>query len=94
MIVGAEAKSGLLSTLKVNANDRPLDISVTQAQNSYFPAVVKGTIEISEEDKQSFLAIDLIVDETINPHDNDPRLVGLLVEKISLIPCCTATNTK
>lgn len=86
MIVGAEAQSGLLKTLNVNLNDRSLDISITQVENSCFPALVTGTVVISESDRQSFLAIDLIVDETINPHENDPRLVGLLVQKISLIP--------
>lgn len=86
MIVGAEARSGLLKTLNVNLNDRSLDISITQVESSCFPALVTGTVVISEEDRQSFLAIDLIVDETINPHENDPRLVGLLVQKISLIP--------
>ena len=86
MVVGAEAKPGLLKTLKVNINDRLLDTSIVQPENSYFPALVTGTVVISEEDKQSFLAIDLIVDETVIPSENDPRLVGLLIEKISLIP--------
>ena len=85
MVVGAEAKPELLQTLNVNVNDRSLDTSIVQTKNSSFPALVTGTIVISEEDRQSFLAIDLIVDETVIPSENDPRLVGLLIEKISLI---------
>ena len=89
IIVGAEARPGLLSTLKVNINDRPIDISTSQEKNNYFPALVTGSVVISEEDRESFLAIDLIIDETIIPNKNDPRLIGLLVHKICLIPCDT-----
>jgi len=86
IVVGAEARPELLETLKVSVNDRPIETSIIQAGSNYFPALVTGTVIISESDRQSFLGIDLVVDETVSPSENDPRLVGLLIEKVSLIP--------
>ena len=92
MVVRGEAKSDLLQTLKVNINDQVLETSIIQRQNSFFPAVVRGDITIAQEENQSFLAIDLIIDETVIPLDTDSRLIGLLVERISLIPHHAAVN--
>lgn len=87
MIVRSESKLGLLNTLKININDQPLEISVTQTKDTIsFPAIVQGEIITSQEQNQSFLAVDLIVEETVNPQKSDSRLIGLLVEKVSLIP--------
>ena len=89
IIVGSEARPGLLNTLKVYINERPIDISISSVKNKFFPALITGTVVISEEDRESFLAVDLIVDETVTPSENDPRLIGILVHKICLIPCDT-----
>jgi tetratricopeptide (TPR) repeat protein len=84
MIVKAEAKKGLLKTLKININNQPLAISNTQ-ENDSFPAVIQAEIMI-EAQNQSFLSVDLMIDETVNPQASDTRLIGLLIEQISLIP--------
>lgn len=86
MTVRAEAKSGLLQTLKISLSDRPLVMSVIQKNDGFFPAVVRGEVIIPYEQSQSFLAVDLTVDETIIPHEVDTRMLGLLVENICLIP--------
>ena len=86
VIVRAEAKSGLLQTLKINAGDRFLNIDLTQTGGTSFPAVVTGEIVITPQPSQPFLAIDLTIAETVNPPASDSRLLGLLVEKITLIP--------
>jgi len=57
-----------------------------------FPAVVTGELEIPQDRNQSFLAIDLVIDETSVPLETDSRLIGLLIERISLIPNLTAAN--
>ncbi len=84
MIVRAEAKLGLLNTLRININDRPLAISTNQ-ENKVFPAVVKENIVI-ESKNEPFLTIDLTIDETVNAQASDARLIGLLIEQITLIP--------
>ena len=84
IIVRSQAKSGLLKTLKINVNDRPLATSINQ-ENISFPAVIQEEITI-ESKNQPFLSVDLIVNETVNPPSSDTRLVGLLIEQISLIP--------
>lgn len=86
IIVGSEAKPGLLNTLKVYINDHPIDISISLKENEFFPAVVTGKVVDLEEDRESFLSVDLVIDETIVPGNNDPRPIGLLVHKICLIP--------
>jgi|GEM_PF-2184780 len=92
MIVRAEAKPELLQTLIININDHPLATSLVQSGRDFFPAVVTGELIIPQGEDQSFLAIDLIVNETIIPLETDSRLIGLLIEKISLIPTDTTTN--
>ena len=86
MIVRGEARSELLQTLKISINDSALETSIIQRHNSFFPAVVRGDFTIDPGENQSFLAIDLFVDETVTPLETDSRLIGLLVERISLIP--------
>ena len=86
IIVRAEARSGLLQTLKISAGDRTIDFDLTKTGNTSFPAVVTGEIAIAPQQNQPFLAIDLAIAETVNPPASDARLLGLLVEKITLIP--------
>jgi hypothetical protein len=92
MVVRAEAKLDLLHTLKININDQILETSVIQRQNGSFPAIVRGEMIISQEKAQSFLAIDLIIDETVVPLKTDSRSIGLLVERVSLIPDYTIAH--
>ncbi|NJO97246.1 MAG: hypothetical protein HC764_15525 [Pleurocapsa sp. CRU_1_2] len=92
MIIRAESKLNLLQTLKININDEMLETSIIQRKNSSFPAVVRGEIIIPQEKTQSFLAVDLIIDETVVPQKFDSRSIGLLVERVSLIPSYTGTN--
>ncbi len=92
IVVRGEAKLELLKTLSININDRPLETDIIQSQNNSFPAVVIGEIIIAPEEDQSFLAIDFIINETIIPLETDSRLIGLLIEKISLIPYDTALS--
>ncbi|MBW4535335.1 MAG: tetratricopeptide repeat protein [Pleurocapsa minor HA4230-MV1] len=92
IVIRAEAKLDLLETLTVNLNDRTLETSLIQRKNNFFPAVVRGEITIPQEKAQSFLAIDLIIDETVVPQKADCRSIGLLVERVSLIPNYTVTN--
>lgn len=90
MVVRAESKAGLLSTLRINISDRPLEISLLQSsQHISFPIVIQGEFVTAQEQNQSFLAVDLMIAETVNPQGNDSRLIGLLIEKISLIPLTT-----
>ena len=84
IIVRAEAKPGLLKTLKINFGDRPLDIDLARTTN--FPAVIQQEIVIPHNRHQSFLAVDLTIAETVNPQAGDVRSIGLLIEKINLIP--------
>ena len=88
MIVRSEAKLGLLDTLKININDRPLsNLNIKRKDSVSFPVIVRGDYVVSlEESSQSFLAVDLIIEETVNLQEADTRLIGLLIEKISLIP--------
>lgn len=92
IVIRAEAKLDLLKTLKINLNDRSLETSLIQRKNSFFPVVVQGKITIPQEKLQSFLAIDLIIDETVVPQKTDCRSIGLLVERVSLIPDHPASN--
>ncbi|PSB12536.1 hypothetical protein C7B62_01580 [Pleurocapsa sp. CCALA 161] len=92
MIIRAESKPNLLQTLKININDEILETSVIQRKNGFFPAVIRGEIIIPQEKIQSFLAIDLIIDETVVPQKSDSRSIGLLVERVSLIPSYSGTN--
>jgi hypothetical protein len=92
IVIRAEAKLDLLQTLKINLNDRSLETSLIQRKNSFFPVVVRGEITIPQEKLQSFLAIDLIIDETVVPQKTDCRSIGLLVERVSLIPDHPASN--
>ncbi|MDJ0590682.1 MAG: tetratricopeptide repeat protein [Pleurocapsa sp. MO_226.B13] len=85
MIVRSQAKPGLLQSLKINLGDRPLDISPISTSDT-FPVVVRGEVVIPQEQNRPFLAVDLTIDETVNAQTADTRLIGLLVEKISLIP--------
>lgn len=82
--VRAEAKPGLLNTLKINLNDQPISTKIG-AENHCFPSLIQEKVVISEQ-PQSFLTIDLMIDETIKPQASDTRLIGLLIEQISLIP--------
>jgi tetratricopeptide (TPR) repeat protein len=82
IIVKAEAKKGLLKTLKIHLNDQPLAISTT---NNTLPAVIQAETML-EAQNQSFLSVDLMIDETVKPQASDSRLIGLLIEQISLIP--------
>ncbi|MCC0177248.1 tetratricopeptide repeat protein [Waterburya agarophytonicola K14] len=84
IIVRSEAKPGLLKTLKIHLNDQPLDISI-DLEKASFPSVIRAKIAI-ESQNQPFLSIDLTIDETVNPQASDTRLIGLLIESISLIP--------
>ena len=84
IIVRAEAKPGLLKTLKINVDDQPLPISINQ-ENTSFPTVIQSEIAIKQQN-QSFLSLDLIISETVNAQASDARLIGLLIESISLIP--------
>jgi len=87
IIVKAEAKKGLLQTLNINVGDRPLEIDpIRTTGNGSFPAVVTGEIVIVPQHQKPFLAIDLTIAETVNPPASDARLLGLLVERITLIP--------
>jgi Holliday junction resolvase-like predicted endonuclease len=92
IVIRAESKLDLLQTLTVNLNDQTLETSILQRKNNFFPAVVRGEITIPQEKVQSFLAIDLIIDETVIPQKADSRSIGLLVERVSLIPNYTVTN--
>jgi tetratricopeptide (TPR) repeat protein len=92
MVVRAEAKADLLQTLKININDQALQASAIQKTNDFFPVIVRGEVIIPQEKAQSFLAIDLIVDETVVPLKTDCRSIGLLVERVSLIPNYTIGN--
>jgi tetratricopeptide (TPR) repeat protein len=92
IVIRAEAKLDLLKTLKINLNDQSLETSLIQRKNSFFPVVVRGEITIPQEKLQSFLAIDLIIDETVVPQKTDCRSIGLLVERVSLIPDYPASN--
>lgn len=87
MIVLSEARSGLLNTLKININDESLsDFKIKKSNRSDFPVIIQGNFIASAESVPSFLAIDLIIDETIQLQEADDRFIGLLIEKISLIP--------
>ncbi|MEL6580762.1 MAG: tetratricopeptide repeat protein [Cyanobacteria bacterium J06621_12] len=92
MVVRAEAKPNLLQSLKINVNNQELETSTIQGNSNVFPAVVTGELEIPQDRNQSFLAIDLVIDETSVPLETDSRLIGLLIERISLIPNLTAAN--
>ena len=84
IIVRAEAKPGLLNTLKVNVNNQTLP-EFSKTEHRAFPAVIRQEITVPEQN-QPFLAINLIIAETVNPPVSDTRSIGLLVESISLIP--------
>ena len=84
VIVRAEARAGLLKTLKINVNDRPLVWSYG-AQNTFFPIVISSEVAI-EAKNNPFLSVDLAIDETVIPQASDSRSIGLLIESISLIP--------
>ena len=87
IVIRAEAKAGLLQTLNINVGDRPLYIKPIQTTgNGSFPAVVAGEITIAPQQNEPFLAIDLTIAETVNPPASDARLLGLLIERITLIP--------
>ena len=84
IVIKGEAKTGLLNTLQINVNDRLLSISTGQ-ESVPFPTVICSEVEIVANNKP-FLSVDLTIDETVNPQTADTRLLGLLVESISLIP--------
>ena len=84
VVVRAEARSGLLNTLKINVNDRLLPISKVE-ENLNFPTVIQKNI-IIESQNDAFLTVDLIIDETVSAQASDSRLIGLLIEQITLIP--------
>lgn len=85
VVVRAEAKPGLLKTLRIHINDQLASISSEQ-KNRPFPTVIQSEITVKEQNKP-FLSIDLTIDETVNPQASDTRLIGLLIESINLIPC-------
>ena len=84
LIVRAEARAGLLKTLKINVNEQPLVWSYNR-QNTFFPVVISSEIAI-EAENNPFLSVDLAIDETVIPQALDTRSIGLLIESISLIP--------
>ena len=84
IVVRAEAKPGLLNTLKININDRPLPISKAK-ENLVFPTVIQEKLVV-ELENAPFLTLDLIINETVNAQASDARLIGLLIESINLIP--------
>ena len=84
IVVRGSAKPNLLDTLKVYAGDRAIE--ELQINRSNIPATVRGEFIAAPEPHQSFLAIDLTIEETVNLQETDTRLIGLLIEKISLIP--------
>lgn len=86
LVVRGSAKLGLLDTLKIYANDRPIEELQINRKGNEFPATVRGEFTAAPEPHQSFLAIDLTIEETVNLHETDTRAIGLLIEKISLIP--------
>ena len=85
IVVRGSAKPDLLDTLKVYAGDRAIEELQINRSNS-FPATVRGEFVAASQPHQSFLAIDLTIEETVNVQKTDTRLIGLLIEKISLIP--------
>ena len=85
IVVRGSAKPDLLDTLKIYAGDRAIEELQINRSNS-FPATVRGEFIAASEPHQSFLAIDLTIEETVNLQKTDTRLIGLLIEKISLIP--------
>ena len=85
IVVKAEAKSGLLASLKVSLNNRPIAIQSEPYSNT-FPTTVNAEVEIETQPQQSFLGIDLAIAETVKPQAQDSRLIGLLIESINLIP--------
>ena len=84
IVVRSEAKLGLLKTLKLSLNDRSVPISHNQEATT-FPTVIREEITI-EPQNSSFLSIYLILDETVNSQTLDTKQIGLLIERISLIP--------
>ena len=84
IVIKGEAKAGLLNTLKINVNDRLLSISTGQ-ESVPFPTVIRSEVAI-EANNKPFLAVDLTINETVNPQTADTRSLGLLIESISLIP--------
>ena len=91
-VVRGESKRHLLQTLKIYINDRELEAHISQKNQNLFPAIINADFTISPEQEQSFLAIDLVVGETVMPLETDSRLMGLLVEEISLIPNHSITS--
>jgi tetratricopeptide (TPR) repeat protein len=85
IVVRGSAKPGLLDTLKIYANDRPID-ELQISRGNDFPATVRGEFIAETQAHQSFLAIDLTIEETVNLQEADIRAIGLLIEKICLIP--------
>lgn len=85
IIIRAEAKSGLLNTLKVHLDRQPLEIIIRQNHQT-FPAIVNAEVILNSAQNNSFLGIDLAIAETVSPQAKDSRLIGLLVESINLIP--------
>ena len=85
IVVRGSAKPDLLDTLKIYAGDRAIE-ELQIARSNSFPATVRGEFIAAPEPHQSFLAIDLTIEETVNLQKTDTRLIGLLIEKISLIP--------
>lgn len=86
IVVRGSAKPGLLDTLKIYANDRPIEELQINRKGNEFPATVRGEYVAASQPHQSFLAIDLTIEETVSVHETDTRAIGLLIEKISLIP--------
>ena len=84
VIVRAEARAGLLKTLKISVNDRPLVWSYS-LQDTFFPVVISAEVAI-ETKNNPFLSVDLAIDRTVIPQASDNRSIGLLIESISLIP--------
>ncbi|MGL4759111.1 MAG: tetratricopeptide repeat protein [Patescibacteria group bacterium] len=88
MIVKSEAVSGLVDSLKINIDNQPFDFTCIKNKN-VFPIIIEGEFVAKEKEHSSFLAIDLILQQTTcsqNFENKDSRLIGLLVEKIMLIP--------
>ena len=92
LIVRAEARAGLLKTLKINVNEQPLVWSYS-LQNTFFPVIISAEIAI-ETKNNPFLSVDLAIDETVIAQASDSRSIGLLIESISLIPLSLRSSNK
>lgn len=90
MLVLSEVVPGLLSTLKLFVNDKPLELSIHKTEfETNFSAIVNGEVVVEPSEDQHFMAIDLVLEKTVSPSslgNDDRRILGILISHINLIP--------